>query len=435
MIEIVYKENTKDTGQGRKLNLPRNVRQIGEPETGRKIFIEDYVVTYLKKMAKEEAGSSRAAILLGDSERAEGIPYLFIRSAVAVEGAADFWEGVPFTDEVWAEIYETIKEYFAKQDILGWFLSVPGYPMDLDPGLLKTHVNYFGGVDKVLMVADPEAGEDDFFAYENGRLTRQKGYCIFYEQNEAMQRYMEDTGSGESNETREGFEDRAARSFRTLVQEKKDISGQKKVMTFLYTASTFLVMVVLVIGITLINNYEKMEGLEMTLSEISRSLDEQEELAAMDADSLTTAMEEENVRAQEPEGAEEASKPQEAEEGEETPKSQEPEEEQEPKPQEPEEEQESEPQENPEEETGAEEPEEAKAEEAPRQEEPEQPAETALSQNVIAIPDSYTVQEGDTLLKISRKIYGQDNRIDEICSLNEIHDMNHILVGQKLLLP
>ena len=307
--------------------------------------------------------------------------------------------------------------------------------MDLAPGLLKAHVNYFGGVDKVLMVADPEAGEDDFFAYENGRLTRQKGYCIFYEQNEAMQRYMVDTGSGESIETREGFEDRAARSFRTLVQEKKDISGQKKVMTFLYTASTFLVMVVLVIGITLINNYEKMEGLEMTLSEISRSLDEQEELAAMDADSLTTAMEEENVRAQEPEGAEEASKPQEAEEGEETPKSQEPEEEQEPKPQEPEEEQESEPQENPEEETGAEEPEEAKAEEAPRQEEPEQPAETALSQNVIAIPDSYTVQEGDTLLKISRKIYGQDNRIDEICSLNEIHDMNHILVGQKLLLP
>lgn len=424
MIEIVYKENTKDTGQGRKLNLPRNVRQIGEPETGRKIFIEDYVVTYLKKMAKEEAQGSRAAILLGDSERAEGIPYLFIRSAVAVKSGAGFWEGVPFTDEVWAEIYETIKEYFAKQDILGWFLSVPGYPMDLDPGLLKTHVNYFGGVDKVLMVADPEAGEDDFFAYENGRLTRQKGYCIFYEQNEAMQRYMVDTGSGESIETREGFEDRAARSFRTLVQEKKDISGQKKVMTFLYTASTFLVMVVLVIGITLINNYEKMEGLEMTLSEISRSLDEQEELAAADADPLTAAMEEENARAQEQEGAEETSKLQEPEEGEETPKPQETEEEQEPKPQE-----------NPEEETGVEEPEEVKAEEPPKQEEPEQPAETALSQNVITIPDSYTVQEGDTLLKISRKIYGQDNRIDEICSLNEIHDMNHILVGQKLLLP
>ncbi len=414
MIEIVYKENTKETGQGRKINLPRNVRQIGEPEAGRKIYIEDYVVTYLKKMAKEEALSSRAAILLGNSEWAEGIPYLFIRSAAAVKNAADFGEGIPFTDEAWAEIYETIKEYFAEQDILGWFLSVPGYPTDLDAGLLKTHINYFGGVDKVLMAANPEDGEEDFFAYENGRLTRQRGYYIFYERNEAMQRYMVDTGSGESVETREGFEDRAARSFRTLVQEKKDLSGQKKVMTFLYTASTFLVMVVLVIGITLINNYEKMEGLELTLSEISRSLDEQEEQAAVNTDPLTTAMEEENARAlEQPEGEKEA----------EAPAEQEPKEEAEPLPQE-----------NPEE-AGTEEPEENQPEEPTEPAETEQPAETALSQSVITIPESYTVQEGDTLLKISRKIYGQDNKIDEICSLNQIHDMNHILVGQKLLLP
>lgn len=414
MIEIVYKENTKETGQGRKINLPRNVRQIGEPEAGRKIYIEDYVVTYLKKMAKEEALSSRAAILLGNSEWAEGIPYLFIRSAAAVKNAADFGEGIPFTDEAWAEIYETIKEYFAEQDILGWFLSVPGYPTDLDAGLLKTHINYFGGVDKVLMTANPEDGEEDFFAYENGRLTRQRGYYIFYERNEAMQRYMVDTGSGESVETKEGFEDRAARSFRTLVQEKKDLSGQKKVMTFLYTASTFLVMVVLVIGITLINNYEKMEGLELTLSEISRSLDEQEEQAAVNTDPLTTAMEEENARAlEQPEGEKEA----------EAPAEQEPKEEAEPLPQE-----------NPEE-AGTEEPEENQPEEPTEPAETEQPAETALSQSVITIPESYTVQEGDTLLKISRKIYGQDNKIDEICSLNQIHDMNHILVGQKLLLP
>lgn len=414
MIEIVYKENTKETGQGRKINLPRNVRQIGEPEAGRKIYIEDYVVTYLKKMAKEEALSSRAAILLGNSEWAEGIPYLFIRSAAAVKNAADFGEGIPFTDEAWAEIYETIKEYFAEQDILGWFLSVPGYPTDLDAGLLKTHINYFGGVDKVLMTANPEDGEEDFFAYENGRLTRQRGYYIFYERNEAMQRYMVDTGSGESVETKEGFEDRAARSFRTLVQEKKDLSGQKKVMTFLYTASTFLVMVVLVIGITLINNYEKMEGLELTLSEISRSLDKQEEQAAVNTDPLTTAMEEENARAlEQPEGEKEA----------EAPAEQEPKEEAEPLPQE-----------NPEE-AGTEEPEENQLEEPTEPAETEQPAETALSQSVITIPESYTVQEGDTLLKISRKIYGQDNKIDEICSLNQIHDMNHILVGQKLLLP
>ena len=241
-----------------------------------------------------------------------------------------------------------------------------------------------------------------------------------------MQRYMVDTGSGESIETKEQFEDRAARSFRTLVQEKKDLSGQRRVMTFLYTASTFLVMVVLVIGITLINNYEKMEGLEMTLSEISRSLDQQDQPPAS-TDPLMAAMEAENAPAQEEKKGAEQTPPdeQESQSQEEQPEAQEQ------KPQESgaenQETEQSEPEQTAEPEQAAE-PEEAS--------EPEEaPTEADLSQNVITIPESYTVQEGDTLLKISRKIYGQDNKIDEIRSLNDIRDVNHILVGQKLLLP
>lgn len=410
MIEMIYKERARETGLERRLDLPKNVRQIGEPEENRKIYIEDYVITYLKKVAKEAALNSRVAVLLGHSEWMDGIPYLFIKSAVALKDLEDYGEGIPFTDEAWAQVYGTIKEYFSDQNVLGWFLSIPGYPMELDRDLVKTHINHFGGVDKVLLVAEPGDWEEDFFAYENGRLARQKGYYIFYERNEAMQRYMVETGDGESIEKKEEFEDRAARSFRTLVQEKKDLSGQKRVMTFLYTASTFLVMVVLVIGITLINNYEKMEGLEMTLTEISQSLESQEGQAVSGLanqeeepnQQLVAAMEEENAKAQEEETAEQegVSEETQVEESVEEPES--PVEESEPEP---------------ESETGSEQ------------------AETALSQNVVSIPESYTVQKGDTLLKISRKIYGQDNKIDEICSLNGIKDINHILVGQKLLLP
>ena len=57
----------------------------------------------------------------------------------------------------------------------------------------------------------------------------------------------------------------------------------------------------------------------------------------------------------------------------------------------------------------------------------------AVSQNTV--PETYVVQQGDTLLKISRKIYGNDDQIDAICSLNGIDDSDHILAGQKLLLP
>ena len=430
MIEFVYKEKAKEEGPERKLDLPKNVRQIGEPEENRKIYIEDYVITYLKRFAKEEPLGSRIAVLLGDSERMGGIPYLFIRSAVALKELEYSEGGIPFTDEVWAEVYSAVKEYFPAQDILGWFLSVPGYPMELDPGLARIHVNCFGGVDKVLLAAEPTDGDEDFFAYENGRLTRQKGYYIFYEKNEAMQRFMIDTGDGESIDEKEQFEDRAIKSFRAIVQEKKDISGQKRVMTFLYTASTFLVMVVLVIGITLINNYEKMEGLEMALSDISRTLESQEAEEALaeteNVDAGPTAAE---PTAAEPTAAEPtAAEPTAAEE-------------------QPAEEAEQEAAEKPEQEAAGETEREAVGEseqgsgeesgqeepKAAEQEEPQQEAQEAAAEDTI--PETYTVQKGDTLLGISRRIYGRDDQIDAICSLNGIDDSDRILAGQKLLLP
>ena len=435
MIEFVYKEKAKEEGPERKLDLPKNVRQIGEPEENRKIYIEDYVITYLKRFAKEEPLGSRIAVLLGDSERMGGIPYLFIRSAVALKELEYSEGGIPFTDEVWAEVYSAVKEYFPAQDILGWFLSVPGYPMELDPGLARIHVNCFGGVDKVLLAAEPTDGDEDFFAYENGRLTRQKGYYIFYEKNEAMQRFMIDTGDGESIDEKEQFEDRAIKSFRAIVQEKKDISGQKRVMTFLYTASTFLVMVVLVIGITLINNYEKMEGLEMALSDISRTLESQEAEEALaeteNVDAGPTAAEPTVAEpaVTEPTAAEPtAAEPTAAEE-------------------QPAEEAEQEAAEKPEQEAAGETEREAAGEseqgsgeesgqeepKAAEQEEPPQEAQEAAAEDTI--PETYTVQKGDTLLGISRRIYGRDDQIDAICSLNGIDDSDRILAGQKLLLP
>ena len=435
MIEFVYKEKAKEEGPERKLDLPKNVRQIGEPEENRKIYIEDYVITYLKRFAKEEPLGSRIAVLLGDSERMGGIPYLFIRSAVALKELEYSEGGIPFTDEVWAEVYSAVKEYFPAQDILGWFLSVPGYPMELDPGLARIHVNCFGGVDKVLLAAEPTDGDEDFFAYENGRLTRQKGYYIFYEKNEAMQRFMIDTGDGESIDEKEQFEDRAIKSFRAIVQEKKDISGQKRVMTFLYTASTFLVMVVLVIGITLINNYEKMEGLEMALSDISRTLESQEAEEALaeteNVDAGPTAAEPTVAEpavteptAAEPTAAEPAAAEEQPAEEAEQEAAEKPEQE---AAGETEREAAGESEQGSGEESGQEEP------KAAEQEEPQQEAQEAAAED--AIPETYTVQKGDTLLGISRRIYGRDDQIDAICSLNGIDDSDRILAGQKLLLP
>lgn len=56
-------------------------------------------------------------------------------------------------------------------------------------------------------------------------------------------------------------------------------------------------------------------------------------------------------------------------------------------------------------------------------------------QEALARPESYQVQKGDSLIAISRRFYGTDEKVIEICRLNNIKDPNQIQPGQNILLP
>ena len=56
-------------------------------------------------------------------------------------------------------------------------------------------------------------------------------------------------------------------------------------------------------------------------------------------------------------------------------------------------------------------------------------------QEALARPESYQVQKGDSLIAISRRFYGTDEKVIEICRLNNIKDPNQIRPGQNILLP
>ncbi len=402
------------------ITIPRNVRQMGEPEAARKIYVEDYVVTYLRQYAKEEMQNSRSAILLGSAEEQEGVPYLFIRSAIGLEMDMESEDSTLFTDQLWMKIYEEIEKYFKGQEILGWFLSVPGFPLEVSYEISDIHRHYFAGWDKVLFMEDPMEGEEAFFAMKGDTLERQNGYFIFYERNEPMQKYMLEKRDGKSVDAQEEFTDRAARSFRMHIQEKRDRSSQRRVMTFLYGVSTFLVMVVLVIGITMINNYEKMEQVEMALNSLTQSLEGQQESGR--SDKLDAALEQEAAAASE-EG-EQALQAAQAGVSKESPDAAEDTEIQDPQ------------QSDLDFEAAAEEPpaEEPQPEEPPAEE--IQPEEDAAAQEASAPAyQIYIVKKGDTLREICRKVYGNDKYVKEICELNNIEDSDMILIGEKILLP
>ena len=56
-------------------------------------------------------------------------------------------------------------------------------------------------------------------------------------------------------------------------------------------------------------------------------------------------------------------------------------------------------------------------------------------QEALAHPESYQVQKGDSLIDISRRFYGKDEKVIEMCRLNNIKDPNQIQPGQNILLP
>ena len=77
------RSDQKKTGELTR-SLPRNYRQIGEPGA-KKIYIEDYVYTYLNKLAQPENLYARGAVLFGKMYKTSIGKCIFISGAAACQ--------------------------------------------------------------------------------------------------------------------------------------------------------------------------------------------------------------------------------------------------------------------------------------------------------------------------------------------------------------
>lgn len=271
MIEIIYSnENREESGKDTGIKLPKNIRQIGDDDGNKKIYIEDYVMTYIGKLWELPLDSAVIGVLLGKVKRSNGNTYLFASGAIQVNNAEKDGRKILFSDETWTSIYEDIKKYFNDLEIVGWFLAGGDTGIEIDESLFRTHIDNFAGIDKALLLIDPIEKEEEFYFYEGGKLTKQKGYYIYYERNEQMQAYMVETKQGKKVDT--VTYDRVPGNFRSIIQEKKENTSQKRLVAMLYSACTFLAVVVLVIGITMMNNYDKMRSMEESLDALTKNL-------------------------------------------------------------------------------------------------------------------------------------------------------------------
>lgn len=189
MIEMIESKNI-DESRLPKRELPKNVRQIGEAKENRKVYMEDFVVTYLGKLAKPNQAYARGAILFGNLYQTEEGPAVFISGAMEAQNLELDMDETIFNDEIWRELLRNGDKYFKGQRVMGWFLSRMGFSVEMNQKIINTHLKNFPGDHKILYMIDALEKEDAIYICENRQMIRQKGYYIYYEKNSAMQEYM-----------------------------------------------------------------------------------------------------------------------------------------------------------------------------------------------------------------------------------------------------
>lgn len=260
MIEVIYKEDTteQETAQ-ESFSMPRNVRQIGLANGDYRIYIEDYVYTFLCSLAEDEKpeGQGSVAVLTGEIQWTADMTCIFIKGAIAADGMEAAAEHIDFSEKLWQKLQEDKDQYFPEQEIVGWFFAQPQIAMEITELFVKVHLRHFGG-EKILMLMDPGEREDAFFRYDGGMMAKLSGYYIYYEKNSQMQTYMIERSQKEGGEASEEVEDRAVRNFRKIIDSKNpEERGEEKTSVFSYAATVCLALAVLVAGVGFYRNQQE----------------------------------------------------------------------------------------------------------------------------------------------------------------------------------
>ena len=272
MIEIICNEDDKNksknvnTDKSTVIRRPKNIKQIGDVSSDKKIYIEDYAFSYINSVAYSSQEDEQAGVLLGECQKSDDEKCLFIKGVIKAKNVDKQDKGICFNESVWSGIYSDIEKYFPDLQVVGWFASIPGVTTERMNFLKKIHLGNFAGNMKTMYLLDTQEKEENFYLYENGDLRKQKGYVCFYERNFEMQEYMlEKRGH---NTVEQPGRDKVMKSIRTIIQEKEEEQQQKRNTVFMYSVSSFLVVVVLVVGINLMNSYEKMKSFDSSLNNI-----------------------------------------------------------------------------------------------------------------------------------------------------------------------
>ncbi len=263
--------------ENREWKLPKNVRQMGDGGADRKIYIEDYVITFLESLAQK--GQWKKGVLFGELRQADNVPYVFVNGAIETESFSP-------DEETRQKIQGQMEKYFGGKTVVGWFLSSAESPFVMTREITETFQREFSGEQQILLVRDSEEKENYVFVLEDEAAAELPGYYVYYEKNPAMQEYMVSVNAGQSVDAQRPVKDDAIKRFRQIVKEKNKLPKVRfpSVGRLAYLAGGFLVVTVMALGVTMVYNYDKMKEVEQSLARLTNNVDSQSRYLEEDAD-------------------------------------------------------------------------------------------------------------------------------------------------------
>ena len=405
------------------MELPKNITQIGETNPHCKVYVEDYVISYIKQLNQYAGEKELPVALYGTRKEDYGITYLFLYGACRLVFLQK--ECRHLSQAVQQEAEKQRRKYFSDFIFLGYRL--------LNGEMVE-----------------------GFHICEQGVCRYVEGYACFYEKNDAMLAFMleerreeikpEEFDQEKYNVVKRRQEERRAsaeeKGGQAVIQKMKfrkgaeagPEKGDTKLRNMKWTAAAAFTLLCAA-GIASMGSGEKLGEWQTAARQLMENMSEKQLPDAVEVvnnsaqvgtivaeDRLNDAILKENAgTGMSEEGKEPASDQESAavEASLESAVSSAPE-------------SAAQPTMEPTPEPTAEPTPEPTAEPTPEPT-PEPTAEPASASAAELV--AYTVQRGDTLIGICLKKYGSDTRVAEICAINNISDPDDIKIGEKIFIP
>lgn len=423
--------------------IPKNVRQIGNVSDSPKIYVEDYVDTFFAQLSdkyRDDPQKPLGAFLIGDFQTYEGEDYVYIYGAIQMQELRVSGMEYLIDDETWKRAYEECKQFFEEGELIGWFVVRDDAEKAPGNSTVKLHKKSFPKKNTVFIICDPQEKEETYYVHKMNDLMEIGGHYTYYEKNPCMQDYMISSRKKNGAVQTEVVEDKAAQNFRDLARKQGKRTRQKHQGNFVYAMSVGLVLVLVIMGVAMLNNFNKIRKAQNQIEELagtintvkdsdnSGSSNEGNDPNGGQADGSEDGTADENTGAENEnstagDDADQGKTDSAANKNTDTEKS------------------------------NSASDKKAEGDDGTLKNDTDGDASTNSSQaknsqsdevvEASAVPSSstngsdgvYVVEKGDTLAIISKKMYGDVTHVDAICRMNGLSNGNLIYIGQKLILP